>query len=122
MSRALLGVLTLAALAPVGRVAQQQQPIAIKGGFITGNIYRDYSDGVKAVYVMGVIDGMLDAPGFGAPKKKLAWLETCVVGMNGTQVAAIVDKSLRDTPEYWHEPLNAQVLSAMWDACKTYRR
>ncbi len=121
MPRALLAVLTLAELAPVGRVAEQQ-PIAIKGGFITGNTYREYSDDVKAVYVMGVIDGMLDAPGFGAPKKKMAWLETCVVGMSGYQVAAIIDKSLRDAPEYWHEPINAQVLSAMWGACKAYRR
>src|SRR6266571_9474614 len=121
MPRALLAVLTLAELAPVGRVAEQQ-PIAIKGGFITGNTYREYSDDVKAVYVMGVIDGMLDAPGLGAPKKKMAWLETCIVGMNGYQVAAIVDKAIRDTPEYWNEPINGQVFSAMWTACKAYHR
>jgi hypothetical protein len=105
------------------RPAQQQpkQPIAIKGGFITGNTYREYSDDIRAVYVMGVIDGMLDAPGFGAPKKKLAWLESCVVGMNGYQVAAIVDKKLRDIPEYWNEPINGEVFSAMSTACKAYR-
>ncbi len=97
------------------------QPIEIKGGFITGNTYRDYSDDVKAVYIMGVIDGMLDAPGFGAPKRKLAWLDTCVVGMNGYQVAAIVDKALRDIPEHWHQPMNGEVLSAMATACKAYR-
>jgi hypothetical protein len=103
------------------RLSQEQQSIEIKGGFITGNTYREYSDDLKTVYVMGVIDGMLDAPGLGAPKKRLAWLETCVVGMNGYQVAAIVDKALRDIPEHWHEPMNGEVLSAMATACKAYR-
>jgi len=68
---------------------------------------------------MGVIDGMLDAPGFGAPKKKLSWLETCIVGMNGSQVAAIVDKALRDSPEHWNEPLNGGVFAAMAAACQS---
>jgi len=96
--------------------------VEIKGGFITGNTYRAYSDDVKAVYVMGVMDGFLVAPAFSAPKKKLAWLETCSSGMSGYQVAAIVDKYLRDVPEHWHEPMNAQVYFAMLDACKGYRK
>jgi len=122
MPRALLAVLALAALAPVGRAAQQQ-PVEIKvTGFIKGNTYREYSDDVKAVYVMGVMDGMVIAPVFSAPKKKLAWLEACSVGMSGYQVAAIVDKYLRDNPEHWHEPTNILVYSAMLDACKPYRR
>jgi len=122
MPRALLAVLTLAALAQVG-LAAQQQPVEIKvSGFITGNTYRAYSDDIKAVYVMGVIDGFVLAPAFSAPKKKLAWLQTCSEGMNGYQVAAIVDKSLRDVPEHWNEPMNVLVYSAMFDACQSYRR
>jgi len=121
MPRALVAVLTLAALVPV-RGAAQQQPIEIKGGFITGNTYRAYSDDIRAVYVMGVLDGFDVAPAFSAPKKELAWFQICSLGMSGYQVAAIVDKYLRDIPEHWHEPMNGLVYAAMLDACQSYRR
>ena len=122
MPRTLVAVLTLAVLAPVGRAAQQQ-PVAVKvSGFIMGNTYREYSDDVKAVNVMGVMDGIVIAPVFSAPTKKLAWLETCSSGMSGYQVAAIVDKYLRDHPERWHEPMNVSVYAAMFDACRAYRK
>jgi hypothetical protein len=100
MPRALFAVLTLAALAPAGRAAPKDT---------TGNAYRAYSDDIKAVYVMGVLDGFLVAPGFGAPRKELAWLEACSVGMSGNQVAAIADKYLRDRPEHWNQPMNGLV-------------
>ena len=104
------------ALLSIGAVAAQQS-VFIYHGFLTANKYEEYQEGDREPYLMGVIDGFLAAPAFGAPKKQMAWLESCTQNMPSTQIAAIVDKFLREHPERWKEGMNVLVQAAMWDAC-----
>jgi len=46
--------------------------VAIHHGF--------YTEGQRWTYVSGVIEGMLLAPLYGAPKSKMVWIESCIVG------------------------------------------
>jgi hypothetical protein len=46
-------------------------------------------------YAMGIVDGMLLAPLFNAPKQDLSWFANCVEGMKDTQVVGILTKDLR---------------------------
>jgi len=64
----------------------------------------------------------LAAPVLGAPKKRLAWLEACTAGWSTQQVAAVVDKFLKDNPARWNEGMNILVYSALLDACQAYRK
>jgi len=99
----------------------QDDPVAIKSGFVDGNGYRAFSGFEKRAYAMGLIDGYFLAPLFGAPKRRLEWLERCVVGMTDVQLVAIIDKFLQDHPERWHDGMHALVYSAMFEACRPYR-
>ena len=122
MPRALVAVLLLSALAPAG-LAAQKEPVEIKlGYFLQGNGYLKLPEAAKGTYVMGVVDGLLGAPVFDAPRKKTVWLEHCIVGMSSEQLAAIVDKYLRENPAQWNWAMNVLVYSAMSDACQAYRK
>ena len=120
MPRALVAALLLLALAAVG-LGAQRAPVEVQVSFfLHGNDYLKFSEVEKGAYVTGVIDGLLEAWAFGAPKKRTAWLADCVVGMSSEQLAAIADKYLRENPRKWNWPMNDLVYSAMFDGCKTY--
>jgi len=108
-------MLLLAAASPV---AAEERGVAIHHGFYTGNAYRELPEGQRWTYVSGVIEGMLLAPLYGAPKSKMVWIESCIVGMLDKQVTAIVDKFMAENPARWHEDMHALVYSAMIGACK----
>ena len=108
----------LIVLLPVIVLADLNKPVLIKTGFITANDYLSYAPQRKRAYAVGFIDGMLVAPFFSAPKSELSWVENCIVGMTDYQVAAILDKYLRDNPARWHESMNILAWNAIKDGCK----
>jgi len=98
----------------------KEEGILVHNGFGTGQTFlNDLSDAQRRAYAMGVINGMLISPMLGAPKEKLAWLETCAERMTDEQVAAIITKHLREHPERWHYGLHLESWAAMKDACDT---
>src|SRR5439155_1756421 len=122
-ARLVAALLFSSALAPAG-LAAQKEPVEVKVSFfLHGTDYLKLPEVAKGAYVTGVVDGLLDArAAFGAPKKRTAWLEDCVVGMSSEQLAAIADKYLRENPEKWNWPMNGLVDAAMLDAGKAYRK
>ena len=122
-ARLVAALLFSSALAPAG-LAAQKEPVEVKVSFfLHGTDYLKLPEVAKGAYVTGVVDGLLDArAAFGAPKKRTAWLEDCVVGMSSEQLAAIADKYLRENPGKWNWPMNALVSSGMQDTCKAYRK
>lgn len=93
------------------------QPVAINNGFGTGEDYLKMDTSEQRAYAMGVVNGMLLAPLFGAPKSKMLRIENCLVGMTDSQVAAILAKYLRDNPGRWHETPHAPMLAALMENC-----
>jgi len=92
--------------------------VLIHDGFGTGQAYLNQMSSLqRRAYAMGVINGMLVSPMFGASKDKLHWLEQCVENMNDEQVAAIILKHIKDHPERWHYGLHFESWTAMKDAC-----
>lgn len=67
----------------------------------------------KWAYAMGAVNGMNNAPMFGAPENRTRWFDDLVAGMTNDQVAAIITKFLNDNPERWHEPLNFLTYAAL---------
>jgi hypothetical protein len=88
-------------------------------GFLNAEDYLELSAQQQLGYAMGVIDGMLIAPLFGAPDDgaRLKMLGHCVEGMRNTQVKAILDTFLKQHPERWNDPMHAVAFAATQEAC-----
>lgn len=98
-------------------MAHANDGVAVHDGFITGNIFRALDPTSKNVYATGLIDGILLAPLYGAPKEGLKNFEKCTVGMTGQQVVAIFEKYLNNNPERWHNSMHIIAFSALKGAC-----
>jgi len=73
----------------------------------------------QSAYAMGLLDGFYMAPMFGAPEDSnlLIPICNCVEGMKASQVAAIIEKFIKDHPEQWHWDAKFEGYSAMREAC-----
>jgi hypothetical protein len=117
MKRSILVFFTLFALSGFS-----QQGISIKTGFLTAEEFTQMNGQSQHDYAMGVADGMLLAPLFGAPPawndgQKIGAFGDCITGMTSTQVAAIISRFVRDHPERWNGPMHAVAFTAMAQAC-----
>jgi hypothetical protein len=117
MKRSILALFTLFAFSGFS-----QEGIHVHNGFLKAEEYVHMNDGRQRDYAMGIVDGMLLAPLFGAPTawrdgQKIGAFGNCITGMTDTQVAAIISKFVRDHPERWNDPLNAVAFTAMTQAC-----
>lgn len=118
MNRTLtIAILCLCSLIMGTVFAKGGQSVTVHNGFVTGQEFLDGSTQMRRYYAAGLIDGMLLAPLFGASKDDLKWVEACVVNMTDTQVAAILEKELRDHPERWHESAHVIMFAALRSRC-----
>jgi hypothetical protein len=92
----------------------------IHNGFLKASQYLEFDGNSQRVYAMGLLDGMYMSPAFGAPasNKLLLEIETCVEGMKSSQVAAIIEKYVKDHPEKWNWDLKDTGYNAMLDGCR----
>jgi hypothetical protein len=94
--------------------------VTIHNGFLKAQDYLSLSSENQRVYVMGLLDGWYMAPSFGGPEnyKLLMETEKCVEGMRASQVAAIVEKHIREHPERWNWDAKDMGYNAMINACR----
>ena len=96
----------------------QEQGVRIHDGFGTVQEFLGMSEIEQRAYAMGAVNGMLLAPLL--PETKLERFEQCIEGMNNVQVAAIIEKYVREHPERWHEKTPAFIFSALSSACRNF--
>jgi len=101
--------------------ASAQEDISIARGFLDGNSYQELSFTAKVNYAMGIADGFLTAPMFGAPESNVDWLNNCMGKMMSNQLVAIFDQYVQANPAQWHYSMNMLSLMAMESACESYR-
>jgi len=109
--------LMLLAFMAVASSVSAESAVSIKTGLGTGEAYLNMSSREQRAYAIGVVNGMLLAPLFGAPKEKMLRIESCLVGMTDTQVAAILTKYLRENPGRWHETPHVPMYAALIETC-----
>lgn len=114
--------LTLALCTLFVSIALSQDGIAVKTGFLTAEEFMHMTERGQHDYSMGVVDGMLLAPMFGAPRawsggQSISDLGHCVTGMSSTQVAAIISSFVRGHPERWNDSMHVVAFVAMTQAC-----
>jgi hypothetical protein len=124
MRRIIIAILTVAAISSI-LSAQKSAPGLHEGepihnGFLKADQYLKFDEGYRQAYTMGLLDGMYMSPAFGAhaSNKTLLEIETCVEGMKSSQVAAIIEKYVRDHPEKWDLDLKDAGYDAMLEGCR----
>ncbi|SRR6266700_2101576 len=100
--------------------ARQKNPMTIHNGFLKADLYLKLSEDSQRAYAMGLLDGMYMAPFFGAPDndKLLMKFTSCVEGMKSSQVAAIIEKYIREHPERWDWDLKDDGYETILEACQ----
>jgi len=112
-----VSVLVLLSLCASPLVGLAADPENIRSGFSTGEKYLNMTGAQKRYFAMGVVNGMLLAPLFGAPKENMATVEGCISGMTDSQVAAILTEYLKKHPEQWNETPHVPMYKALMEAC-----
>jgi hypothetical protein len=99
--------------------AAAQDSHVIHNGFVKAEMFLKFDEPNRRAYAMGLMDGMYMAPDFGAPdnSKLLMKLTSCVEGMSSSQVAAIMEKYVREHPERWDWDMKDDGYEAMIEAC-----
>ena len=92
-------------------------PVSVQKGFLTGEEFLKLSERDKVSYTMGIIDGYLSAPMFGAEDKYVAWISTCIKGKTNTQITAILVKYLEDNAVRWDKSVQFLMFEALKKAC-----
>jgi hypothetical protein len=117
MKRSILALFTLFVF-----LGFSQQGIPIKTGFLTAEEFTHMNGQSQHDYAIGVVDGMLLTPMFGAPRawdngQKIGAFGDCITGMSSKQVVAIISKFVRDHPERWNDSMHLVAFTAMTRAC-----
>lgn len=107
----------LIATAVMCGTARAQAPVEIRNGFYTGSTFRDSQTTSKRAYAAGLMDGMLLAPLFGAPKASMYRLENCIANMTDEQLAAILSKELEEHSESWQGGAHVAMYRGMISRC-----
>jgi hypothetical protein len=92
-------------------------PVTYTTGFLSGEKFLKLSEGDQASYAMGLMDGYLAAPLFGADQKYLNWINECIKGKTTTQIAAILRKYLDQYPGRWDKSMQVLMFEAFLKAC-----
>lgn len=115
-ARAILTVLIFVVLAPA---LMCQKAKVISNGYLKASEFLDLSDGQKVGFAMGFVDGMFMAPLFDAPddNKSYVAFRVCMADMSAPQVAAIIEKYVKNNPEQWHLQLHTVAFNSILNAC-----
>jgi hypothetical protein len=111
----MFGVLTtLLLLAPTPLIPQQ---FHIYSAYMDAGDFSELSEATKTGYAMGIVNGQMASIILGAQDDKLKQLEKCTHEMQARQVAAIVEKYIKEHPEDWHYPLTVESWKAFARMC-----
>ena len=124
MRRILIAILIIVVISSI-LSAQKSTPGLHRGepihnGFLKADQYLKFDEDYQRAYAMGLLDGMYMSPAFGAQasNKVLMEIESCVEGMKSSQVAAIIEKYVKDHPEKWNWDLKDAGYNAMIEGCR----
>jgi len=94
----------------------------VPGGFLTAGEFSELPRVEQYGYAMGFVNGMMASGILGADGSNVEILDRCTKDMQAKQVAAIIEKYVKDHPEGWHETLAVHSLDALLSACPDLRK
>ena len=112
-------VLTLAAFY-LPKVSIAKDLVTIQNGFLTGERLMTMSSPEQRAYTMGIVNGILISPFFGAEGKEIDRIKKCLTGMSDSQLVAIHMNYLQKNPATWHQTPHISFLNALIEVCPKY--
>lgn len=105
--------------APVARAntCVTTEPVEVGQGYFKGHHLREMNDLELGTYAMGYIDALFGGNIFGMNRACVPAIEACTQGRSGHQLAAIVRKYLKESPENWHYPAHGILFNAVLRQC-----
>jgi hypothetical protein len=99
--------------------AASEAPITIPNGYLTGSQFRAAGPAVQRGYAMGVVDGLLLSPMYGAPERRSRLLKTCLLALqlDSDQITALVSREIEADPVTWSNPAHSTAFRALRKAC-----
>ncbi len=115
-----IALCALLVFVPLNRaISQKPKTINITNGYLKAQEFLKLNEFQKTAFAWGFVDGLDVAPLLDAPEdgKFYVDLRSCLAEMPGEQVAAIIEKHVRDNPESWHKQLHTIAFNALLKAC-----
>jgi hypothetical protein len=91
--------------------------VTIQNGFLTGERLMTMSSPEQKAYTMGIVNGILISPYFGAEGKEIDRIKKCLTGMSDSQLVAIHINYLQKNPATWHQTPHVSFLNALIEVC-----
>jgi hypothetical protein len=73
---------------------------------------------VRKEYITGFISGLTMAEAMGAPASCIQPFTRCLIAKSDGQLAAVLEKHIRERPEKWDWPAPLITYSALHEMCK----
>src|SRR5690348_12661109 len=113
----ILAVVCLCAIVTQAQKQKKPRIIFVPPSYLKAEAFIEFSESDREVYVAGLMDGFFASTFFGASDETVANLTSCTKDMDTKQIAAIITKYVKDHPESWHLPVNAEAHTALNAAC-----
>ena len=98
-------------------------PQFVFNGFMTGQDCLDLAEGQYLdAYMAGFVNGLYISPFVGASSSCIEPIRTCLAGTTGRQLAAVMERWLRENPSRWHQPCHGLTWMAIRDMCGISRK
>ena len=94
-----------------------QRRITVLAGYMKAEEFPDLAEPVQDGYARGFINGLMISPALGADHQEVRQFYECTKEMDSKQVAAIINKYIKDHPEVWHQELAVESLNAILKVC-----
>lgn len=89
----------------------------VASGFTSGADFLDLPRSSRAMYARGMVDGISLAAVLRSSMLASDGKLGCPTGMSDVQIAALIEKYLRDNPEQWHQGANVATVNALAGMC-----
>ena len=93
------------------------QQVHMYSSYMDAGEFPESSEATKTGYAMGFVNGLMASIIVGAQDDKLKQLENCTHEMQARQVAATIEKYIKEHPETWHYPLTVESWKAVAKMC-----
>ena len=97
--------------------AKERRAVTIYNGYMTGEKCHEASENELSWHMMGVVNGLLISPFYGAPSDRMEPLSQCLREVTNKQLGAILKKWLKENPERWHEGCNIAAFQVLRRLC-----
>ena len=102
----------------VGRAtAQQTRGVPVPIGFMKSEGFLGLDPREQSMYAIGLFDGSMLAPLVQSGALGQAQLDRCTNGMTAIQLAAMIEKEVKEHPEFWNSGTNAALYRALVKGC-----